>query len=100
DLLPAEGLPAADSVEQFVRPIALRLAGPFLGGALVAGGAGLAFGVDAASFGASFIAVAAIRPRVPTRDETNACALVAVKEGLRFIRKRVWLWGTLGGADV
>ena len=72
DLLPAEDLPAANSLDQFVRPIALRLAGPFLGGALVAGGAGLAFGVDAASFGASFIAVAAIRPRVPARDATNA----------------------------
>ena len=100
DLLPVEDLPAANSLDQFVRPIALRLAGPFLGGALVAGGAGLAFGVDAASFGASFIAVAAIRPRVLARDETNASALVAVKEGLRFIRKRVWLWGTLGSAAI
>jgi MFS family permease len=100
DLLPAEDLPAANSLDQFVRPIALRLAGPFLGGALVAGGAGLAFGVDAASFGASFIAVAALRPRVPARDETNASALVAVKEGLHFIRKRVWLWGTLGSAAI
>src|SRR5438874_1463194 len=27
-------------------------------------------------------------------------ALVAVKEGLRFIRKRVWLWGTLGSAAI
>ena len=85
ELLPPADLPAANSLDQFVRPIALRLAGPFLGGALVAGGAGLAFGVDAASFGASFIAVAAIRPRVPARDATNASALVAVKEGLRFI---------------
>src|SRR2546430_1205150 len=100
DLLPVEDLPAANSLDQFVRPIALRLAGPFLGGALVAVGAGLAFAIDAASFGASFIAVAAIRPRVPERDESNASALVAVKEGLRFIRKRVWLWGTLGSAAV
>ena len=100
DLLPVEDLPAANSLDQFVRPIALRLAGPFLGGALFAVGAGLAFAIDAASFGASFIAVAAIRPRVPERDETNASALVAVKEGLRFIRKRVWLWGTLGSAAV
>src|SRR5438552_3886581 len=100
DLLPVEDLPAANSLDQFVRPIALRLAGPFLGGGLVAAGAGFAFGVDAASFGASFIAVAAIRPRVPARDATNASALVAVKEGLRFIRKRVWLWGTLGSAAI
>ena len=43
-------LAAANSLDQFVRPIALRLAGPLLGGWLVAAGAGLAFAVDAASF--------------------------------------------------
>ena len=98
DLLPAEDLPAANSLDQFVRPIALRLAGPFLGGTLVSASAGLAFTVDAVSFGASLAAVAAIRPRLPAHDETNASAVAAVKEGLRFIRKRVWLWGTLASA--
>jgi DHA3 family tetracycline resistance protein-like MFS transporter len=100
DLLPAEDLPAANSLDQFVRPIALRLAGPLLGGALVSAGAGLAFTVDAVSFGASLAAVAAIRPRSVVRDETNASAVAAVKEGLRFIRKRVWLWGTLASAAI
>jgi len=100
DLLPVEDLPAANSLDQFVRPVALRLAGPLLGGTLVAAGAGLAFAVDAASFGASLVAVAAIRSRPPVRDETNATAFAAVKEGLRFIRRRVWLWGTLGSAAV
>jgi DHA3 family tetracycline resistance protein-like MFS transporter len=100
DLLPADDLPAANSLDQFVRPMALRLAGPLLGGALVAVSAGLAFAVDAASFGASLLAVAAIRPRPPARDETNASATAAVKEGLRFIRKRVWLWGTLASAAI
>ena len=100
DLLPVEDLPAANSLDQFVRPIALRLAGPLLGGTLVSAGAGLAFTIDAASFGASLVAVAAIRPRLPVRDQTNASAVGAVKEGFRFIRQRVWLWGTLGSAAV
>jgi MFS family permease len=100
DLLPVEDLPAANSLDQFVRPVALRLAGPLLGGTLVAAGAGLAFAVDAASFGASLVAVSAIHPRPPVRDETNATAFTAVKQGLRFIRQRVWLWGTLGSAAV
>jgi len=100
DLLPVDDLPAANSLDQFVRPMALRLAGPLLGGALVAVSAGLAFAVDAASFGASLLAVAAIRPRPPARDETNASATAAVKEGLRFIRRRVWLWGTLASAAI
>ena len=100
DLLPLDDLPAANSLDQFVRPIALRLAGPLLGGALVALSVGLAFAVDAVSFGASLLAVAAIRPRPLVRDETNASATAAVKEGLRFIRKRVWLWGTLASAAI
>jgi Transmembrane secretion effector len=100
DLLPTRELPAANSLDQLVRPIALRLAGPLLGGALVAVGAGLAFAVDAASFGASLLAVLAIRPRRPALDPTTASAATAVREGLRFIRRRVWLWGTLASAAV
>ena len=49
DIVPAQDLPAANSLDQFVRPVALRLAGPLLGGTLVAAGAGLAFAVDAAN---------------------------------------------------
>jgi hypothetical protein len=57
DLLPKPELPAANALDQFVRPIALRLVGPVAGGALVALSAGLAFTVDAASFAASLAAV-------------------------------------------
>jgi MFS family permease len=97
DLLPAADLPAANSLDQFVRPIALRLLGPLLGGWLVAAGAGLAFTVDAASFGASALAVLAVRKR-PRAVAEHASHAAAVREGLSFIRKRVWLWGTLVAA--
>jgi DHA3 family tetracycline resistance protein-like MFS transporter len=100
DLLPSEDLPAANSLDQFVRPIALRLLGPLLGGSLVALGPGLAFAVDAASFGASLLAVLAISPRAPARTAASTSAVEAVKEGLRFVRARVWLWGTLASAAV
>ena len=97
DLLPAKDLAAANSLDQFVRPIALRLLGPLLGGWLVAAGAGLAFTVDAVSFGASALAVLAIRP--PRRHATeHASHGAAMREGLSFIKKRVWLWGTLAAA--
>jgi MFS family permease len=97
DLLPAHDLPAANSLDQFVRPIALRLLGPLLGGWLVAAGAGLAFTVDAASFGASALAVLAMRTRTGrvAAAESHGAAL---REGLSFIRARVWLWGTLVAA--
>lgn len=95
DLLPAEDLPAANSLDQFVRPIALRLAGPALGGLLVALGTGVAFTVDALSFAASGIAVLMMRPPASPWRETPEPALRAVTSGLRFVRQRVWLWGTL-----
>ena len=60
-------------LDQFVRPIALRLAGPVIGGALVAISAGVAFAVDAASFAATLVAVLAIRTqRHIERDVTES----------------------------
>jgi DHA3 family tetracycline resistance protein-like MFS transporter len=96
DLLPRNDLAAANSLDQLVRPIALRLLGPLLGGALVAVGAGLAFAVDAASFGASAVAVLMLRPRRVTSTHESPGA--AMREGFVFIRRRVWLWGTLVAA--
>src|SRR3954468_17085171 len=63
DLVPREELPAANALDQFVRPIALRLAGPVIGGGLLALSTGVAFAVDAVSFAATLVAVLAIRPR-------------------------------------
>src|SRR5437763_631728 len=94
DLLPAGDLPAANSLDQFVRPVAMRLAGPALGGALVGVSAGAAFVVDAVSFAASGAAVLAMRPP-PVRGDAPEPAWSALKAGLRFVRRRVWLWGTL-----
>ena len=96
DLVPGEDLPAANALDQFVRPIALRLVGPVVGGALVAVSAGVAFAVDAASFTATFVSVLALRVS-PQRAE-HASTGAALKEGFRFVRGRVWLWGTLVSA--
>jgi MFS family permease len=98
DLLPARDLAAANSLDQFVRPIALRLLGPALGGWLVSAGVGLAFAVDAGSFAASALAVLAMHPRNPAVGVRSVSHAAAVREGLAFIRRRVWLWGTLVAA--
>jgi MFS family permease len=96
DIVPGRDLAAANSLDQFVRPIALRLAGPAVGGWLVAAfGTGVAFAVDAASFGASTLALLVMRPPPHPRSEHVESTVRAVKEGLRFVRSRVWLWGTL-----
>jgi DHA3 family tetracycline resistance protein-like MFS transporter len=93
-------LAAANSLDQFVRPLALRLAGPALGGLLVATtGTGAAFAVDAATFAASTAAVLAIRPpALPAAAGTSFAG--AVREGFRFVRGNAWLWATLASAAV
>jgi MFS family permease len=100
ELLPQKDLPSANALDQFVRPIALRLVGPVAGGALVALSAGAAFAIDALSFTATFVAVLAIRTRRTVPRPAEASTLAAIGEGFRFVRARTWLWGTLLSAAI
>jgi MFS family permease len=101
DIVPAADLPAANSLDQFVRPIALRLVGPAVGGAMVAGlGSGTAFALDSASFAASTAAVWLIRPPVRRAGSESESPAAAMKAGLRFVARRAWLWGTLLSAAI
>ena len=98
DLLPAERLPQANALQGFVRPLTVRLLGPALGGFVVAAvGPGAAFAIDAASFGASALAVAAIGSR-PVREIAAhglRQTVAEVREGLAFVAAHPWLWATL-----
>jgi DHA3 family tetracycline resistance protein-like MFS transporter len=100
ELLPKSDLPAANALDQFVRPLAMRLVGPVAGGALVAASAGIAFAIDAASVAACLVAVLAMPRRVHRSVEIHSSSVAALKEGLRFVRRRVWLWGTLLSAAI
>ncbi|HYW29005.1 MAG TPA: MFS transporter [Gaiellales bacterium] len=99
-LLPEQMLPQANSLDQFVRPIAFRLAGPALGGWLVSVfGVGTAFALDAASFALSAAMVAAIATRTsPGAVGTSVAG--DLRRGFAFVRDNVWLWGTLVSAAV
>ena len=102
ELLDGDLLAQANALDQLVRPLALRLAGPALGGVVVALlGSGGAFACDAASFALSGIAVATLagrrRPAVP-RDAGALGSDIAV--GLRFVSEQPWLWVTLVGAAI
>lgn len=100
DLLPDEDLPAANSLDQFVRPIALRLAGPAVGGALITvAGTGGAFAVDALSFAVSTVMVLSIGD-LPRHGRAAVELRKDIRSGLEFIRARVWIWGTLASAAV
>jgi MFS family permease len=95
DVLPPEELPRANALDQFIRPIALRLGGPALGGLLIGGiGVGAAFAVNAASFAVSAAALATMRrgPRHPPRED--ASMLSEIRAGVSYVRANVWLWGT------
>ena len=95
-----DDLAPANSLDQFVRPIAMRLVGPALGGWLLASfGSGTAFAVDAVSFLASGVAVVCLSSKVASRS-TAASTLAAAAEGFRFVRSHVWLWGTLLSAAI
>ena len=84
ELVPNDELPQANALDQFVRPTALRLLGPALGGLLVGFlGAGTAFALDAASFGACAAAVAAMKPQLAAAPR-SASTSAAVWDGLRF----------------
>ncbi len=102
DVLPAAELPQANALDQFVRPVALRLAGPAVGGLVIdAVGVGTAFAFDAASFAISVIALVAMRARVPRAAAAGPVSVRSdIRTGLVYVRRHVWLWATFVTAAV
>jgi Transmembrane secretion effector len=104
ELLPKSALAQANSLDQLIRPLALRLAGPAVGGILV-GAIGLAgaFTLDAASF---IVSASALLMMSPGRRAIDAGASAAqsvgaeIAAGLRYVRGHAWLWATLISAAV
>jgi MFS family permease len=92
-------LAQANALDQFVRPIAMRLVGPALGGLLIGSlGAGTAFALDAASFFVSGATVIWLRPAISKTAPVSTAA--ALNDGWRFVRGNVWLSGTLLSAAI
>jgi MFS family permease len=101
ELLPAGELAQANALDQFVRPIALRLAGPALGGVLIdVLGVGTAFALDAASFAVSAAALLAMAPGVRAATVARASVGREMLAGLAYIRSHVWLWATFASAAI
>jgi MFS family permease len=103
DLVPKRLLVQANSLDFLMRPLTLRLVGPAVGGFVISVfGVGAAFLLDAATFvfGSFVVATIPARPLAREGRPTWSSALADVKEGFRFARSRVWLWGTLLAAAV
>ncbi len=95
-LVPQDDLVQANALQQVVRPGALRLIGPALGGVLVAAfGAGTAFLADAATFAVSIACVLAIRARPHAVDAALGELDGGIREGLAWARAHTWFWASL-----
>ena len=101
-IVPKDLLVEANSLGQFMRPFAMMLVGPLVGGVLLGiGGSGMAFLVDAATFLVSAAMVAAIRTRGGLREsEPLASMWEDMREGFRYIRTNRWLLIGMVGATV
>jgi MFS family permease len=102
-LVPARDIPQASALDRFVRQLATQIAGPALGGVLIAAdGTGAAFVFDATTFLAAAGAVLATaregRPEGDLRPGRRAIGDVA--DGFRFVRANAWIWGTLLAASL
>jgi MFS family permease len=96
-IVPEELLVQANAVDHLVRPLALLMFGPAVGGVLVDGvGAGAAFFVNAGSFGFSMLMFLLLRPRPLERPgRAGTSVLGEIRVGLRFARSHTWLWGSI-----
>jgi DHA3 family tetracycline resistance protein-like MFS transporter len=107
EVLAADSLAQANSLDQLIRPIALRLAGPALGGFVVAaGGTAGAFTLDALSFVASALAVSLMarvgRPVRATESGSVESGSVRreIAAGMGYVRSQPWLWVTFASAAI
>lgn len=96
ELVEKDLLAQANSLNQLNRPLMLRLAGPAVGGVLVASlGAGAALEIDAGTFAFSALCIASMRlpGRVVERAQGGLRAVFAeIAEAFAAVREVPWLW--------
>ncbi len=119
ELLPASQLGRANALDQLTRPLALRLAGPAVGGLLIGlGGAGIAFLLDAVTFIGSAATLWLMSARfrasragagslaeggsigLATEGLLGSGTAVELREGWSYVRRHIWLWGTFASAGL
>ena len=101
-IVPGVLLVEANSLAQFVRPFAMMLLGPLVGGVLIAAfGAGWAFVFDGGTFLFSALMILLMRARSERRPAGSEERLLAdVAEGLRYVLANRWLLVAMVGATV
>ena len=101
-IVPGDLLVEANSLAQFVRPFAMMLLGPLVGGLLIAAfGAGWAFVFDGGTFAFSALMILLMRTRHEPRDADSGERMMSeVAEGLRYVIAHRWLILAMVGATV
>ena len=92
-LVPADQLAASQSLQSIYSSTG-AIAGPALGGALIAAvGIGTTYAIDAASFGASLLAAFLIAPAPPAVEVAHE-TLESLRQGWRFLVRQKVILGT------
>jgi MFS family permease len=101
-IVPADLLVQANSLAQLVRPFAMTLLGPLVGGVLIdLFSPGVAFLADAGTFAFSAVMILLMRTRRVPRDPDEEGSFIAdVLEGLRYVRRSRWLLIAMVAATV
>jgi MFS family permease len=101
-IVPTSLLVEANAVGQFVRPFAMTLVGPLVGGVLIRlGGVGSAFLVDAATFAFSAAMILSLRARpAPREADEVSSAWRDLVGGLRYVREQRWLLIAMFGGTI
>jgi hypothetical protein len=103
DIVPPSLFAQANALDQLVKPLALRMMGPAVGGWIVGWwGAAPAFALNAGTFLASAIALRLMRVSVVHHSDAkdDASMWVEMRRGFAFVRAHVWLWGTFAAATL
>jgi hypothetical protein len=102
ELLSGERLTQANALDQLMRPLALRLGGPALGGVLVGiAGPGGVFLLDCATFVLAAGCVLLMAPGRADRPIAQGGSMFAdLRQGWTFVRGHAWLWATFASAAV
>jgi MFS family permease len=105
DVLAGDRLAQANALDQLVRPLALRLAGPAVGGVLVGvAGPGAVYMLDAASFliaaGAVLLMRLPLRAKAAAGSASVGSVVADLRDGWRFVRRHSWLWATFSSAAI
>jgi DHA3 family tetracycline resistance protein-like MFS transporter len=101
EVVPTEMRPRANALLKTGGTLSVRIAGPALGGVIIAAfGAGTAFLIDAGTFLVAMLAISFITRR-PTPVQLGKPNLLGeVREGLGFVRGQAWLGASLGASAV